>query len=553
MARPLRGRTPQAGPSRVGLRQIAGHARELLTRPVSLWRRSVQFRVVTSVLVLSAVVTSIVGLQLLNQITNGLVQNRVKAAVAEANTESAVADERLRQAGASDFDPAAQLRQLVSSLVDRGKVRGFDVVVVGPVGPGSGAGQVAGVRTSPEVSLASVPKRLRTVVERREGTSWTYTRIDYLADSAREDVPGVAVGDQVVLPSDGGTYAVYLLFPMTEELATVSLLRSALLTAGVLLLLLLAALTWLVTRQVVAPIRMVRRVAERISSGRLEERMSVKGVDDIARLSTSVNHMADALQKQIRQLEELSRVQRRFVSDVSHELRTPLTTVRMAGDILHDERENFEPVAARAAELLQAELNRFEGMLADLLEISRFDAGAAGLEVDDVNLTEVARSVIASTEPLAAKRGVQVRLLDDGPVMAEADVRRVERIVRNLVTNAIDHAEAGDVEIRVAAAESTAALSVRDHGVGLAPGESAMVFNRFWRADPARARTTGGTGLGLAIALEDARLHGGKLQAWGLLGKGALFRLTLPRKIGDRVGRSPLPLVPEDVKAGDQS
>ena len=533
----------RAKPLEKSLRKLAVAARTLIARPLRLWRRSIQFRVVVSVIALSAVVTGFIGLQLIDQITDGLVANRAKAAVAEASTEKAVADERLRQAGASNFDPGAQLAQLVDSMVVRSKVRGFEVVVIGPIKGAAGAptGGI-GLRTSPGVSASSVPASLQRAVERSEGASWTYTKINYID---RADVAGVAVGNRIVLPSDGGTYATYFLFPMDGEAKTLSLVRSALLAAGALLVLLVALLTWLVTRQVVAPIQIVRRVAERISSGRLEERVKVKGVDDIARLSASVNQMADALQKQIRQLEELSRVQRQFVSDVSHELRTPLTTVRMAGDVLHDAREDFEPVAARAAELLQAELNRFEGLLADLLEISRFDAGAAGLETDDVDLAEVARSVIASTQPLADKRGVTVRLMPLVRVLAEADVRRVERIVRNLVTNAIDHAEGRDIEITVAGDEHAAALGVRDYGVGLAPGASAMVFNRFWRADPARARTSGGTGLGLSIALEDARLHGGTLQAWGALGEGAHFRLTLPRKIGEPVIHSPLPLAPE--------
>ena len=131
--------------------------------------------------------------------------------------------------------------------------------------------------------------------------------------------------------------------------------------------------------------------------------------------------------------------------------------------------------------------------------------------------------------------------------MVEADVRRVERIVRNLLTNAIDHAEGSEVTVRLASDGEATALTVRDHGIGLQPGQSAMVFNRFWRADPARARATGGTGLGLAIALEDARLHGGWLQAWGTPGGGAQFRLTLPRRAGDPLTHSPLPLVPRDV------
>jgi two-component system sensor histidine kinase MtrB len=258
--------------------------------------------------------------------------------------------------------------------------------------------------------------------------------------------------------------------------------------------------------------------------------------------------MASSLQRQIRQLEELSRVQRRFVSDVSHELRTPLTTVRMAGDVLHDARRSFDPATARAAELLQVELDRFETLLADLLEISRFDAGAAVLEVGDVDLADVAHRVVDMTRALASSRGVTVVVREPGhPCLAEADVRRVERIVRNLVTNAIDHAETRDVEIFVGADRQSAAIAVRDHGVGLGPGESAMVFNRFWRADPARARTSGGTGLGLSISLEDAHLHGGWLQAWGEPGRGSQFRLTLPRRAGDPIGTSPLPLVPDDA------
>jgi two-component system sensor histidine kinase MtrB len=134
-------------------------------------------------------------------------------------------------------------------------------------------------------------------------------------------------------------------------------------------------------------------------------------------------------------------------------------------------------------------------------------------------------------------------------VVAQVDPRRVERVLRNLVTNAIDHAGAPGSEVLVTLdqGDDAAAVTVRDHGVGLEPGQQAMVFNRFWRGDPARARTSGGTGLGLAIAQADARLHGGWLQAWGAPGEGAQFRLTLPRRAGDPLRHSPLPLVPDDV------
>jgi two-component system sensor histidine kinase MtrB len=361
------------------------------------------------------------------------------------------------------------------------------------------------------------------------------------------------VGAPVRLPADGQAYTLYYLFPLAEEQETLALVTRALLTAAVLLLVLVGGITWLVTRQVVTPIRLARRVAERLAAGHLHERVRVRGEDDLARLATSFNQMASNLQRQIRQLEELSRVQRRFVSDVSHELRTPLTTVRMAGDVLHDARDGFDPTTARAAELLQTELDRFETLLADLLEISRFDAGAAVLDAEDVDLVDVARRVVEMTRALAGQRDVKIVVRAPAhPCLAEADVRRVERIVRNLLTNAIDHAKTdgrgAGIVIHVAGDEHAAAIAVRDYGVGLAAGESAMVFNRFWRADPARARTSGGTGLGLSISLEDTHLHGGWLQAWGSPGEGAQFRLTLPRRAGVPLRHSPLPLVPADAE-----
>jgi two-component system sensor histidine kinase MtrB len=504
-------------------------------------------RVVTAIVVLSALVVGSVGVMVMRQISHGLVKGRVDASIAEARTETSTAKELLGSSGGNDFDPETQLRLLVENLVARGEVKGFDVVVRGPVGTGTSAG---GVRSTPSVDTASVPANLRATIESGDnGVAWTYTRIRHEGSSTAKatQAPGVAVGSTVVLPSDGGTYALYYLFPMDEEHQTLLLLRRVLLTAGVLLLVLIAGVAALVTRQVITPVRLARRVAERIASGRLEERMHVEGEDDIARLATSFNQMAEALQSQIRKLVELSRVQRTFVSDVSHELRTPLTTVRMAGDVLHDARDTFDPVTARAAELLQTELDRFENLLGDLLEISRFDAGAAVLELEDTNLGDVVHRVLGSVEPLALQREVPVRVVDEGVFMVEADVRRVERIVRNLLTNAIDHAEGSEVTVRLAADGDATALTVRDHGIGLQPGQSAMVFNRFWRADPARARGTGGTGLGLAIALEDARLHGGWLQAWGTPHGGAQFRMTLPRRAGDPLTHSPLPLVPRDV------
>jgi two-component system, OmpR family, sensor histidine kinase MtrB len=519
---------------------------------LAFWRRSIQVRVVASVLLLSAVVVSLTGWLLLQQITDGLLEAKAEGSVAEAERSRLDAQLRLESASGTEFDSSSQLTQLVSSIVERGAVQGYEVVLTGPVRAPEGSTTIgSGTRKTPGVLTSSVPVALREEVESstEPAISWTFTRIGY-DDSVvdRGPEPGIVTGSQLVLPADGGTYTLYHLFPLTAEERTLGLVRRALFTAGALLLVLVGGVTWLVTRQVVTPVRLARRVAERLASGRLEERMHVRGEDDIARLATSFNQMAASLQQQIRQLEELSRVQRRFVSDVSHELRTPLTTVRMAGDVLHDARDRFDPATARAAELLQRELDRFEVLLTDLLEISRFDAGAAVLDLEDVNLTDVAYRVVEATKVLAERRGTRVVVrAGRRPAVVEVDIRRVERIIRNLVTNAIDYADSKDVEVLIESNEDATALAVRDHGIGLKPGEAAMVFNRFWRADPARARTSGGTGLGLSISLEDARLHGGWLQAWGQPGKGSQFRLTLPRRAGDRFERSPLPLVPEDA------
>jgi two-component system sensor histidine kinase MtrB len=297
-------------------------------------------------------------------------------------------------------------------------------------------------------------------------------------------------------------------------------------------------------------VRVAAHKAAQLAAGDLSQRIAVHGTDDLARLGSSFNDMAGSLQRQIRRLEDLSRLQRRFTSDVSHELRTPLTTIRMAAELLFAEREDFPPQLARSTELLRNELDRFEALLADLLEISRYDAGAARLESETTDLRTVVRSAVEGQRMLAARHGSAVHVrVPDRPVLVDMDARRVERILRNLLANALDHGEGRPVEVAVGANGEAVAVTVRDHGVGLRPGEAGLVFNRFWRGDPSRSRLTGGTGLGLAISLEDARLHDGWLQAWGERGRGAQFRLTLPQRAGQTLHSSPLPLDPDGDEA----
>ena len=517
---------------------------ELARRPLRVWRSSVSLRVVATTLALSLVVAGLVGWLLLGRITSGLLDAKERASVAEATRGASQAQRQLDAANTgAQTQSAGDLVTNVIGQLQSGSSGLYEVFMLSSSGRGD-----TPERSTGAVAVSSIPPELRARVQKDHRQSWTYTEIEYLQSGAVPE-PGLVVGSPLTLPSAGNpAYELYFVFPLTQEQNTLDLVRRTVFLVGTLLVLTLGGIAYVVTRQVVSPVRQAARTAERFSSGFLTERMTVKGEDDLARLAQSFNEMAGSLQDQISRLEALSRVQQRFVSDVSHELRTPLTTVRMAADMLYESRDEFDPATARSAELLQTQLDRFEELLADLLEISRFDAGAAVLDPDPADVRALVERVVEAAEPLSMRKGSEIRLhLPDEACMVECDTRRVDRVLRNLVVNAVEHGEGRPVDITVAGNDEAVAVSVRDHGVGLRPGESSLVFNRFWRADPARARTTGGTGLGLSIALEDARLHGGWLQAWGAPGDGANFRLTLPRVVQGPMAESPLPLEPEDV------
>ncbi|MFJ7331286.1 MtrAB system histidine kinase MtrB [Streptomyces cyaneofuscatus] len=545
-------RTPGGPVPRLLMRWV----RRPLLPAVRLWRRNLQLRVVAGTLLMSMGVVLLLGFVVIGQVRNGLLDAKGKAAQTQAAGGFAAAQEKANASlapgteGPDGMTANTSWRtELVDQLASGGK-NAFNVVALSADSVGEGAGSRA-PRGSGSVEAASVPERLRQDVGKGQGAFQTYSLIRY--SNGNESQPGLVVGKRLY-DIDQQPYELYYLFPLTQEEKSLTLVKTTLATAGLFVVVLLGAIAWFVVRQVVTPVRMAAGIAERLSAGKLQERMKVTGEDDIARLGEAFNKMAQNLQLKIQQLEELSRMQRRFVSDVSHELRTPLTTVRMAADVIHEARADFDPITARSAELLGDQLDRFESLLSDLLEISRFDAGAAALEAEPIDLRAVVHRVIGGAEPLAERKGSRILVVgDDQPVIAEADARRVERVLRNLVVNAVEHGEGRDVIVRMGVAQGAVAVAVRDYGVGLKPGEATRVFNRFWRADPARARTTGGTGLGLSIAVEDARLHGGWLQAWGEPGGGSQFRLTLPRTADEPLRGSPIPLEPEDSRRNRES
>ncbi|MGQ0778342.1 MAG: MtrAB system histidine kinase MtrB [Pseudonocardiales bacterium] len=527
-----------------GYRVIAP-ASELIAEVRALWRRSLQVRVVVSSVALSTTVVLVLGMVLQTQIADQLLDNKTQAVLLQGEHSRAVVEAEL-----GGVDPAsAALTGRLTTALDRltnpdqagGNVAianagAFEPVLVdggGPVGV-TGSGQKVG-------PLEDVPAVLRSAVE-RGALAYKITTVQRDGMAVTMLAVGMPVG------SAGRTLQLYLLFPLAAEQRTLSLVQSTLVVGGLVLLVLIAGIASLLTRQVVVPVRQAAEVAERFAEGHLEERIPVVGEDETARLGTSFNEMAASIQRQIRQLEDFGALQRRFTSDVSHELRTPLTTVRMAADMLYESRHNLGAALGRSAELLVHELDRFEVLLADLLEISRHDAGVADLQGETVDVRATVRAAVAAVRAVADRAGTDVELyLPAVEVLAEIDPRRVERILRNLISNALDHGEGRPVQVRVAADSDAVAVAVRDHGVGLQPGQQDLVFTRFWRGDPSRNRRTGGTGLGLSISLEDARLHGGWLQAWGEPGRGSTFRLTLPRSQGAELTSSPLPLAPDDV------
>ncbi|WP_163508860.1 MtrAB system histidine kinase MtrB [Fodinicola acaciae] len=503
---------------------------------LQLWRRSLQFRITTTTLLVCGVIVLVLGFVLIKQITDGLLESKVNSAIDAVESGQRSAAAQLGTLGGSG-DPELQstvleIDELLSART--GTTGEFGVLLK----PGDTDVAAASSRFLDGINV-QIPPGLEHEVVDNNNLTYQYTRLTAKLDGS--SAPYLVVGTPVV--TDSGSFALYYYFPLGDLQQTVSLVQNAVLAIGGLLVLLVVGLAALVTRQVVQPVRVAARTAERLSAGLLAERMQIDGEDDLARLATSFNQMAVNLQQQILALEDLSRLQRQFTSDVSHELRTPLTTIRMAAEVLHDGRAGFDEQTRRSAELLYNEVDRFELLLADLLEISRYDAGFAVLEAEPHDLRQLVNRAVGTIAPLAARAGSVLRIdLPRQPAIADVDARRVERVLRNLLGNAVEHGEGRPVVIAMAQDAHAVAVTVRDNGVGLAPKDAETVFERFWRADPSRARQTGGTGLGLSIALEDAHLHGGWLEATGQLGVGAVFRLTLPLRAGEDLRSSPLPL-----------
>ena len=508
-----------------------------------LWRRSLRFRTITTTLLLTSFAIFITSVIMALVIQNNLFESRRDEVLADSLRAVAEAQMRVDSAEVAD-DPSA-LRALWRDVQDTiPRASSSSRVIAYPIDdPPIGSG-VQAFRTT-DLSGDVITDGLRErVVSFPDRQSWQSIAIPMPDGST---APGIAVGQQLFLPGVGAI-EVYIAYDLADSQQTLQFVQSTLWAAGVVLIAIIAVIAWLVLRLVSKPIIEAAETSARLAAGNLDVRLPVHGEDELATLAQSFNAMADSIEAQIKELGELSLVQQRFVSDVSHELRTPLTTIRLAADMLNDQRDQFDPTTNRTAELLHTQVQRFETLLSDLLEISRYDAGSVQLELEATSLAELAEDVIEQMRPLADGRGSELRLVAPGgysPV--DMDPRRVRRVLRNLVGNAIEHGEGHPIVVTVDSNQYAVAVGVRDFGLGMSRDDAERVFDRFWRADPSRQRTIGGTGLGLSIALGDAKLHGGTLAVWSELAVGTNFVLTVPRTAGEINGPSPVPVEPQEA------
>jgi signal transduction histidine kinase len=376
-------------------------------------------------------------------------------------------------------------------------------------GRGEGGFLTVGIRggrpfsSGVQAGVRQVPADLRHVVGRGE---LGYERVQ-VAGTHYLVVGGPAGGDT-------GLYFFFSEQGLQHELAV---LRS-IFAGGVGILVLLAGLAGtLLARRTLRPVGRASDAARSLAEGLLETRLPVEGRDEFGSWAQAFNEMAAALETKIADLSAAQARERRFTADVAHELRTPLTALVGEASLLAEHLDSMPLESRRPAELLVADVGRLRRLVEDLMEISRFDAGQESVHAETVDLG-------ALTEAAVRARGWDGRVrLEVGKVELTSDPRRLERIVANLVGNAVEHG-GSDVAVRVGR-DGGPFIEVADRGPGIPPEHLPHLFERFYKADA--ARSGGGTGLGLAIAQENARLLGGRIEVWSEAGEGTRFTLRL--------------------------
>jgi two-component system sensor histidine kinase MtrB len=321
----------------------------------------------------------------------------------------------------------------------------------------------------------------------------------------------------------------YLFFPEQDIEHNLAQLRNTL-AAGWLGVLLVAALIGrALARRTLEPVARASEAARLIADGRLDTRLPTGVADEFGSWAAAFNEMADALEAKIAALSAAQARELRFTANVAHELRTPLTALVAEASLLSDQVGQLPDAARRPVELLIADVGRLRTLVSELMEISRLDARSEPVQRGRADVGSILTALISA-------RGWQDRVAVGGePLTLTTDPRRVERILSNLVENAVEHS-GRDVRVRTSTDGVLGCVEVTDGGPGIPPEQLPLIFERFYKADSARA--SGGSGLGLAIALENARLLGGDLSVSSDVQRGSVFRLTLPLGLADDVNET---------------
>lgn len=322
--------------------------------------------------------------------------------------------------------------------------------------------------------------------------------------------PYVAVG--ISIPAAGAQY--FESFPMSSTERNLRAIATALLVGAGATTVLGGLLGWATSRRLLRPISRVASAAGEIASGGLDARMPPEADPDLARLATSFNDMADAVQARIER-------EARFASDVSHELRSPITALTAAVEVLDGRRTELPDRSQQALDVVVSQVRRFDSMVMDLLELSRIDAGSTELHREEVDIRDLV--------PRIAQRygfgNIPLDTAADVPPTVRIDKVRIERILANLLENAREHG-GGPVRVFIEPGPArTLVIGVDDAGPGVARSERFRIFERFARGSAARHRV--GTGLGLALVAEHARAHGGEAWVEDRPGGGARFKVSL--------------------------
>jgi two-component system sensor histidine kinase MtrB len=338
----------------------------------------------------------------------------------------------------------------------------------------------------------------------------------------------VAFQESPQTASERSGLVVFLAIPQEAEQRSIDALVTAVERATIPALVLAVLLALLAARGVLRPVRALRDATRSIAEGHLDTRLAVNGSDELADLSHTFNETAAALEESVAELRRMETRARRFAADVSHELRTPLAAMSAVTDILDEDAAHLDPDTATAVRLISQETVKLARLVDDLMEMSRFDAGAAKLHLDEIDLAESIRSTLASRAWLQT---VHTQLPPPGTLRGRLDPRRFDVIVANLIANALRHG-APPVHLRLYAYERPdaglwAVIEVLDSGPGIPADVLPLIFDRFYKSDTARTRTEG-SGLGLAITTENVRLHHGTVHAANHPQGGALFTVELP-------------------------